>query len=107
MYTFTILVALILYTYYKAAITEPTSTSIEKYLSVSNPIGNPIANIDLARYSDCAFCRRKKFERSSHCKKCDKCVLRRDHHCIWIGNCVGYQNNQYFVNFLIWTTVNL
>ena len=30
----------------------------------------------------------------------------RDHHCPWIENCVGFQNIQYFANFLTWMLIS-
>lgn len=60
---------------------------------------NKIVHLDYSRYNkDCEFCKKKKFERSSHCSTCGVCVLRRDHHCPALGSCVGYANLQYFTN---------
>ena len=40
--------------------------------------------------------------RASHCRSCQKCILFRDHHCPYTANCIGYNNIQYFINFLFW-----
>lgn len=97
---------IITYSYFKSALTDPVQTDLDPYLNIDPSIsGNPIADIEQSKYSFCEFCQKKKHQRCSHCKVCKKCVLRRDHHCVWIGNCVGYNNNQYFVNFCLWVTV--
>lgn len=35
------------------------------------------------------------------CKRCCHIVLRKHHHCPWINNCVGQNNEQYFLRFLM------
>lgn len=102
---------LIMYTYFKASWTSPEPTNVDQYFNMnldkinnsSNMSKKPsLVNLDPKRFSKkCEFCDKIKFERTSHCRICKICVLRRDHHCVWIGNCVGYGNNQYFLNFLI------
>ncbi|CAG9797264.1 unnamed protein product [Chironomus riparius] len=39
--------------------------------------------------------------RSWHCDVCNVCILKRDHHCMFAGNCVGLNNNRYFMIFLL------
>ncbi|KRX00237.1 hypothetical protein PPERSA_10736 [Pseudocohnilembus persalinus] len=41
--------------------------------------------------------------RAHHCKSCNKCVFRMDHHCEWINNCVGFRNQKYFMQFLVYS----
>jgi hypothetical protein len=44
-------------------------------------------------------------ERSHHCSICKKCVLKFGHHCPWIAQCVGLENERYFVLFLCYFTI--
>lgn len=34
------------------------------------------------------------------CKACGRIVMKKHHHCPWINNCVGQNNEQYFIRFL-------
>lgn len=97
---------MILYTFFKSALTKSEQTYVDKHYIFSHDMPKHLINIDQKNYLHCQFCDIKKFKFSSHCKTCRYCVLRRDHHCAWIGNCVGFHNNQLFINLLIWTTVN-
>ena len=106
-----ILVSLIVANYFICSFTSAETTNVNKYFDLTSTDqivnkGISIINIDPLKYpSKCEFCNKIKFERSSHCRTCKICVLRRDHHCIWIGNCVGLHNNQYFFNFCFWVVV--
>lgn len=37
---------------------------------------------------------------SRFCRRCHNTVLKKHHHCPWINNCVGQNNEQYFLRFL-------
>lgn len=99
--------------YLFAAFTSPTQTNVNKFFDSSNDVSNidksqpgkELKSLNAADWGDCEFCKGKKFIRSSHCRQCNKCILMRDHHCPWIANCVGFQNIQYFVNFLMWLLI--
>ena len=53
----------------------------------------------------CSACEANAPPRSAHCWACDVCVLKRDHHCMFTGNCIGYTNQRYFMNFLLYVSV--
>lgn len=54
----------------------------------------------------CMKCRMHRPERTHHCSICDKCVVRMDHHCPWIANCVGIGNTRYFIQFLVYSSID-
>ncbi|KAH8340666.1 hypothetical protein KR059_003657, partial [Drosophila kikkawai] len=45
----------------------------------------------------CKECQRLMPPRSWHCKICNCCILKRDHHCNFTGNCIGHNNQRYFI----------
>ena len=115
-YSVCVLSSLIFYCYFLAVFTPPNQTNVDKYfddknnniltIKADNP-GNEIQDLNSYQWADCAFCKSKKFIRSSHCRTCNKCILLRDHHCPYIASCVGFKNMQYFLNFLFWADFGL
>ncbi|AET37773.1 palmitoyltransferase PFA3 Ecym_2014 [Eremothecium cymbalariae DBVPG len=57
------------------------------------------------RYRYCATCGVWKPDRSHHCSSCNKCYLKRDHHCPWFSSCIGFNNQKFFVQFLMYSTL--
>lgn len=64
------------------------------------------ADTSLAISTFCEKCRRKRPPRTHHCSVCNRCILRMDHHCPWVGNCVGFYNHKFFVQFLLYASIN-
>ena len=112
LYSSILFVALISFSYFKASLTSSGISDANRYFYASSSLCNnthnykSITNISASDYTNCEYCNRKKFLRSSHCRTCNVCVLRRDHHCVWIANCVGIGNNRFFFIFCLWVTVN-
>lgn len=55
----------------------------------------------------CSKCKCWKPDRSHHCSSCERCILKMDHHCPWFGECIGFHNYRYFVQFLVWSEAYL
>ena len=50
----------------------------------------------------CDTCKIIKPARAHHCSVCQQCVYLMDHHCPWINNCVGMENQRYFLLFVLY-----
>jgi hypothetical protein len=51
----------------------------------------------------CDTCQLFKPARTHHCSHCNRCVLKYDHHCPWMGNCIGYHNYKFYLQFIVST----
>ena len=67
---------------------------ITKYFLKNNKFNRDIT------WKICQFCKEVKPLRTHHCSICGICVLKMDHHCPWINNCIGQNNQRYFLLFL-------
>jgi palmitoyltransferase len=63
----------------------------------------PLKNV---KYEDnyCSKCNLKRHfnNRIGHCPVCDGCIMDRDHHCFWVNNCIGYNNHQLFIFYILY-----
>lgn len=107
-----------LYTYIKLIVTRPGSPHDFPELTVHNldaaENGTELPPEFLSkrsvtskrdgRFRVCRTCQVWKPDRCHHCSACNCCVLKMDHHCPWIPDCVGFKNQKYFVQFLLFST---
>jgi hypothetical protein len=77
----------------------------------NNKDGKSSQNIiyfDYKNYNQvCNYCHIRTFLRATHCLVCDECILFKQEHCQYIANCIGFNNIQYFINFLSWSIFGL
>ncbi|XP_016952219.1 probable palmitoyltransferase ZDHHC24 [Drosophila biarmipes] len=77
------------------------STSVE---SLSPKRQHPAAG-EAHLWHYCTSCQKLVPPRSWHCRLCNACILKRDHHCTFTGNCIGHNNQRYFLGFLFHLTL--
>ena len=82
-----------------------SNPGIIKNLTVIKPLFIVEKGEDISNY--CSYCWVKKSFNSKHCLICGVCVNGFDHHCFWINNCVGNNNYNLFITFLIYVNLNI
>ena len=55
----------------------------------------------------CPYCKTVKEASIKRCHLCGHCIQNFDHHCNWIGKCIGENNKEIFIFFLIDVIFNL
>ncbi len=84
------------------------NNQIKIFNNKDEKLSEQIAFFDLKNYNQvCNYCHIRTFIRATHCLVCDECILFKQEHCQYIANCIGFNNIQYFINFLFWCIIGL
>jgi len=73
--------------------------SSEKEIILNNPT---LKYLQAVVNKHCRKCNSVKPPLSHHCSICERCIARMDHHCPWVNNCVGFYNQKFFLQFLVY-----
>ena len=79
--------------------TAATQEDEHKEIILNNPTLKYLQNVVTKH---CRKCNSVKPPLSHHCSICERCIARMDHHCPWVNNCVGYYNQKFFLQFLVY-----
>ncbi len=84
------------------------NVQIKEFNNKDEKLSQNVVNFDLKNYNQvCNYCHIRTFIRATHCLVCDECILFKQEHCQYIANCIGFNNIQYFINFLFWCICGL
>ena len=84
------------------------NAQIKEFNNKDEKLSQNVVNFDLKNYNQvCNYCHIRTFIRATHCLVCDECILFKQEHCQYIANCIGFNNIQYFINFLFWCICGL
>jgi hypothetical protein len=53
----------------------------------------------------CPHCQELKPARTHHCSISEACVFQMSHYCLFTNNCVGLENQRYFLLFILYTFI--
>lgn len=104
-YLYIALLASLPITFLLAIFTNPIKLDHSNAATYNNEF--PPDNIIFFPDQICKTCDLVKPARSKHCKYCGGCVIMYDHHCVWLNNCVGKGNYQWFYSFIVLNVVVL
>jgi len=103
---FNFLLFLLAYSHLKATLSDPGRVPLPKIqldFSDARRSSKKRKPVSADEWSLCDRCEAYRPPRAHHCRVCRRCIKKMDHHCPWINNCVGENNQKYFILFLLYT----
>ena len=85
-------------TYYKTHSAYRSTSLLLPQIKIQLRSSNEDSNEIL--WKKCKYCNEIKPLRTHHCSICGSCVIKMDHHCPWVNNCIGQNNQRYFLLFI-------
>lgn len=84
---------------------EGISKDVKSLLKYRN---KTIGALDAAAWiSTCSECDDIKPIRTRHCSVCNRCVFQIDHHSPWVNNCIGLENQRFYLLFILYLFLGL
>lgn len=106
---FNFLLFLIIYSHLKASLGDPGCVPFPEVavdFSEARRSSRKRKDVTNDDWTMCKFCEMYRPPRSHHCRVCQRCIKRMDHHCPWINNCVGEENQKFFLLFCFYTGIS-
>lgn len=105
---FNILLALLIASHLRAMLSDPGIVPLPQanldFSDLHSGVRKPL-NQSENGWTVCGKCETYRPPRAHHCRICRRCIRRMDHHCPWINNCVGENNQKYFLQFLFYVGI--
>eukprot|EP00039_Didymoeca_costata_P001968 m.56624 g.56624 ORF g.56624 m.56624 type:complete len:317 (-) comp11049_c0_seq2:67-1017(-) len=105
---FNLFLTIAVYCHHKAMTTNPGTVPLRDPNSPALEIDQKrkVFVIDGKTMTVCRKCQNYRPRFAHHCSICGRCVRRMDHHCPWINNCVGEDNQKYFMLFCLYVAIS-
>jgi DHHC palmitoyltransferase len=67
-----------------------------------------VSSLDNASWTaTCSECEAVKPMKTRHCSVCNRCIFHLDHHSPWVNNCIGLENQRFYLLFIFYSWLGL